>query len=287
MAALTVLVPIYNESHWFSSGNFDSNWGSLLSPEVVTLFRCYAKSGSCLDLRFCLWPSQNDNLASSTLLQYISQLPSTINAQLVVADKTTPTELDRPSVVASLELGLQQKVTSPMLMVCPIDCILSPAAWTELLAYAQKNATGSEQRRGRKFWAVFPKSYAGESASLPLRCSAWIQNQVIAPFFGIHCWTNLFVVPTAALTLAFQRHGFLEDLRANKELLRRYGRPHRFKSLALVSPRRYLRRGALTQIRINIIIYLRYVFGRYDSSAENLRRMHDGTNTEVTVTEQG
>jgi hypothetical protein len=138
MAALTVLVPIYNESHWFSSGNFVSNWRSLLSPEVLALFRCHANDGSCLDLRFCLWPSQDDDLASSTVLQYISQLPTTINAQLVVADEKTTTELDRPSVVASLELGLQQKVTSPLLMVCPIDCALSPAAWTELLELSNR-----------------------------------------------------------------------------------------------------------------------------------------------------
>jgi hypothetical protein len=287
MAALTVLVPIYNETQWFSSGDFLVNWSSLLSPEVLALFRYYAQNDPCIDLRFCLWPSQDDSLASSTLLEYFSQLPATIKAQLIVANTKTTTELDKPSVVASLELGFQQKVKSPLVMVCPIDCALSPAALKELLEFAQNTTAGSVERKQQQPWAVFPKRYARETPSSPLQCSAWIQNEIIAPILGIHCWTNLFVVPTAALTLAFQRQGFLEDLRANKRLLRQYGRPHRFDSRASVSPRRYLRRGALTQMRINISIYLCYVFGKYDSSAAVLRRLHDGTETDATVTEQG
>lgn len=287
MSALTVLVPVYNEAHWFSSGDFNSNWAAMLSPEAVAVFGRYAKNSRSLDLRFCLWPSQDDSMASSTLAQYISQLPSTISARIMVASKNTVTELHRPSVVASLELGLSQKVTSPLVMICPIDCTLSPAGWAEVLEFAQNVTKVSAQRKKQQHWAAFPKRYAGLTPSLPLKCSAWIQNQIIAPVLGIHCWTNLFVVPTAALGIVFQRHGFLEDLRANKTLLRNYGRPHRFDCCASVSPRRYLQRGPLTQMRINISIYLRYVFGRYDSSADDLRRMHDGLETNATVTEQG
>jgi hypothetical protein len=287
MTALTVLVPIYNEAHWFSSGGFTSNWGTMLSAEALAVFRSYAKNGCSLDLRFCLWPSQDDSLVSSTLARYISQLPSTVSAQIVVANRIPAIELNRPSVVASLELGLSQKVTSPLVMVCPIDCALKPAGWAEVLEFAQKATAVSARRKPQHHWAVFPKRYAGVPPSLPLKCSAWIQNQIIGPILGIHCWTNLFVVPTAALALAFRRYGFLEDLRANKKLLRQYGRPHRFDSCASVSPRRYLRRGPLTQMRINISIYLRYVFGRYDSTAADLRRLHDGTETDATATAQG
>lgn len=279
MATLTVLVPIYNETEWFASGSFTQTWDTLLSEEAKTLFFGYAHNGICLDLRFCLWPSQDDSLAYAALEQYCTKLPETIAASIQTANDDT-LDRDNPSIVASLELGLTHAITSPLVMICPVDCALSTAGWSEILDRAEKIISNDHSNQ-RRSWGVFPKRYAGEGVSLSLRSSAWLQNALFAPILGIHCWTNLFVIPRAKFGAIFERQGFLEDLRANQRLMRQCGRPHRFASLALVSPRRYMRRGPLNQMRANVGVYVRYILGRYESSATHLRHLHEGTKSEV------
>jgi phosphate transport system substrate-binding protein len=220
-------------------------------------------------------------------------MPPGITGSLVEASAK---ELGKPSVVASLQLGLATPIASPFVMVLPIDCALNSAGWNEALRFARVAKETSDQSdnqglspsptpSGRSrlggppdkiIWAVFPKRYAAHDSGIALACSAWFQNHLIAPVLGVHCWTNVFLVPAAAMGSAFQLQGFLEDLGANRRLIDQYGRPHRFVSQAIVSARRYLRRGPLTQILANIRIYTRYILGRKGSHIDALRQLHDG-----------
>lgn len=248
MANVVVLIPVYQELEWLSDG-FGSQWAFLseLPRSVLEHFV----------FRFCIWESSTEAPLVVALKKALRSWPAYAKYELVCGSGGPP------SVVASLRLGLKPETSGSFLLVCPIDCSPGREGLCETLAFVK---LGSQGR-----WAYFPKRY--DRGGL-MRLSAFFQNTFVLPVLGVVCWTNLFLVPAAAFDGNFQRGFFLEDLRANKSLRRSLRSPHRFKTKALVSARRYKKRGPFRQMVWNVTIFVRYLFGAFDETL--LRGVHEG-----------
>ncbi|MCA2961856.1 MAG: hypothetical protein IOD12_16520 [Silvanigrellales bacterium] len=263
MPELIVLIPVYQELEWIN-GTFESQWNFLHDlPETVF---------SKVLFRFCVWSPSLDTPVLRALQNAISKWPKRARREVVWGST------GEPSVVGSLRLGFEPDAPRAFLLLCPVDCTPGPRGLQEAIAFAHNGLPRGalaheplELSKDTYQWALFPKSY--DRGGL-MRLSALIQNTLVLPFLGAACWTNLFVVSSEAFDAHFSRGFFLEDLRANGALRKSLGKPYRFQSKALVSARRYAKRGPLRQMATNVFIFVRYLLGRFDEGA--LRRVHEG-----------
>ena len=262
MPELIVLIPVYQELEWINCA-FASQWDFLHDlPESVL---------SKVLFRFCVWSPSLDTPELQALQNVISKWPKLARHEVVSGSS------GEPSVVGSLRLGFEPDAPRGYFLLCPVDCTPGPWGLQEAIAYAKNGLSQSafaneplERSRFTPLWALFPKSY--DRGGLML-LSALFQNAFVLPVLGAACWTNLFVVSSEAFDAHFSRGVFLEDLRANGALRKSLGKPYRFQSKALVSARRYAKRGPLRQMVTNVFIFVRYLLGRFDEGA--LRRVHE------------
>ena len=259
MLSLRILVPVYREHQWMKDG-FKSTWAWLGElPEAL---------GRRIEVCFCVWiQDDKDHDLVGDLQAFQETLPESLASKVVSGSG------DRPSVAASLLLGLNTSGQSsgsttlaPYTLICPIDCSPTSEGLRELLQVLDTKARPTD-------WMVFAKRYEPSTSSLALSLSAWSQNHIFSPWFGLHCWTHLFVVPSDLLPELLTVTGFLEDLSLNKTLTQRLGRPIRLGTRASISGRRYAKRGAPWQIWSNIHIFFWYLMGR--RSRDALRKIHE------------
>jgi hypothetical protein len=246
--ALTILIPFFNESGYVAS-SFESNWSFLAS---------WNESFS-VEFRLCVWRTDDSQKTVGLLNELCSRWSTGAVVQVIEGGNTSP------SVVGSLNLGFEKPIRSSHILVCPVDCFISMQGFREVLGFLSGEFASSMA------WGVFRKRY--DRPDLPLRLSSLLQNGFIAPVLGLHCWTNLFLVRTDQFMNCFAQKPFLEDLFANREMHARFGRPHRFKSPAIVSVRRYRKRGSVRQMVTNCRIFYHYLRNTGDLS--NLRRLYE------------
>jgi hypothetical protein len=257
MSGLNIVIPVFNESNWIES-DFEKLWSflhKLTPPEQKKI-----------EIFFCIWQgSQDASVTADALTRIAKSLP--VTSEIILGGAGTP------SVVASLQLSAEHTHKLSHTLICPCDCAPTKLGLLEALSYSE-NQTKQQSTKKQTTWAVFPKKYTGRGW-MPF--SAHLQNTLLAPVLGLHCWTNLFVIPAGTLKDHFSRLQFLEDLAGNVSLKKEFGRPHRFLNKALVSSRRYEKRGHIRQMIWNCRIFLSYLAGRHGFQIENLRHKHEGT----------
>lgn len=245
---LTILMPLFNELDYIHN-SFEQNWSFLNAWN----------ESFAIEFRFCIWKSGESRRTVTALKRITEMWSSCVIVKMIEGGDAAP------SVVGSLNLGVATPIESTHLMICPVDCAISAEGLREIHLFL------TSERGINSQWGVFKKRY--DQANPPLLVSSLLQNWFIAPVLGLHCWTNLFVIRNEYFTECFPQKLFLEDIFANRELHARFGRPHRFKSLAEVSARRYRNKGSLKQIFINCSTFLHYLSNSHDLT--NLRNFYE------------
>jgi hypothetical protein len=278
--ALEIVVPIHQEAQWLVS-HFHKQWEELL--------QIASEQSLSITWHLCVWgdsQSETHSSAARVLVKWQNDFQNHSNLQFCLHTGGT----GQPSVVASAQLGVSKLPPNHVLFLCPVDCVPSKKGFQELLQCVSAQTPFQ--------WAIFPKRYMQPynpncevsaqnasthkvtskgihifSQSLPLHVSAFLQNRVFIPLLHTPCWTNGYSTTVQNFQIHFQRLGFLEDLHASKSLWKAFGPPHFFNNPFWVSPRRYLRASALTQMKRNVRIYLGFLQNR--GTLKELRSLHE------------
>ncbi len=250
--SLTIVIPLYNEEDYLRANPSLLRTWQKLHKEFQKHIRIVFCDGGSSDQTFSLLTETlNDHKKGIELIRG---------------------EVPKPSVLSSLKL-VPLTSLSPTVMVCPIDCFLSQEALSQLLFNLKKG------EKDRPKVGAFPKTYKPFSRELGasrlaglflLRAQEYWLNHWCLKRGRLFVWTNgpffdreLF----RKLIIETSLEGFLADIFISQKI-KNEEEIFVMKERIMVSPRRYLRHGVLTQIFRNLRVLLGLRIGHSSKKLE-------------------